>query len=68
VARPQAADLATRLTPQELQVVRLAAAGLTNKEIAAQMYLSPRTIGHHLANVFPKLGVRRRTELAALDL
>lgn len=68
LARPHAADLATRLTPQELQVVRLAAAGLTNKEIAAQMYLSPRTIGHHLSNVFPKLGVGRRTELAALDL
>ena len=68
VARPHAADLANRLTPQELQVVRLAAEGLTNKEIAAQMYLSPRTIGHHLANVFPKLGVSRRAELAALDL
>jgi DNA-binding NarL/FixJ family response regulator len=68
LARPHAADLATRLTPQELQVVRLAAAGLTNKEIAAQMYLSPRTIGHHLSNAFPKLGVSRRTELAALDL
>jgi DNA-binding CsgD family transcriptional regulator len=67
-ARAHAADLATRLTPQELQVVRLAAAGLTNKEIAAQMYLSPRTIGHHLSNVFPKLGISRRTELAALDL
>jgi DNA-binding CsgD family transcriptional regulator/tetratricopeptide (TPR) repeat protein len=67
-ARPHAPDLATRLTPQELQVVRLAATGLTNKEIAAQMYLSPRTIGHHLSNVFPKLGVSRRTELAGLDL
>ena len=67
-ARPHAPDLATRLTPQELQVVRLASAGLTNKEIAAQMYLSPRTVGHHLSNVFPKLGVNRRTELAALDL
>jgi DNA-binding NarL/FixJ family response regulator len=49
-------------------VVRLTATGLTNKEIAAQMYLSPRTIGHHLSNVFPKLGVSRRTELATLDL
>jgi DNA-binding CsgD family transcriptional regulator len=67
-ARPHAPDMATRLTPQELQVVRLAATGLTNKEIAAQMYLSPRTVGHHLSNVFPKLGVNRRTELAALDL
>ncbi|HEY8544365.1 MAG TPA: LuxR C-terminal-related transcriptional regulator [Acidimicrobiales bacterium] len=68
VARPHAADLAKRLTPQELQVVRLAAAGLTNKEIAAQLYVSPRTIGHHLSHVYAKLGVSRRTELATLDL
>jgi DNA-binding CsgD family transcriptional regulator len=67
-ARPHAVDMATRLTPQELQVVRLAATGLTNKEIAAQMYLSARTIGHHLSNAFPKLGVTRRAELAVLDL
>lgn len=68
VARPHATDMATLLTPQELQVVRLAAAGMTNKEIAAQIYLSRRTIGHHLSNAFPKLGVSRRTELTALDL
>ena len=56
------------LTPQELQVVRLAGAGLTNREIAAQLFLSPRTIGYHLYKAYPKLGVARRAELARLDL
>ncbi|WTW98952.1 AAA family ATPase [Streptomycetaceae bacterium NBC_01309] len=56
------------LTPQEVQVVRLAAAGLSNKEIGAQLFLSPRTIGHHLYRAYPKLGVTRRIELAQLGL
>ncbi|MGW4249577.1 helix-turn-helix transcriptional regulator, partial [Nocardia sp. NPDC004722] len=63
-----AADLAATLTPQELQVVRLAAAGATNKEIAARLFLSPKTIGHHLYRAFPKLGVSSRMELARLGL
>jgi DNA-binding CsgD family transcriptional regulator len=54
------------LTPQELQVVRLASTGLTNKEIAAQLFLSPRTVGHHLYKAYPKLGITGRTELADL--
>jgi DNA-binding CsgD family transcriptional regulator len=54
------------LTPQELQVVHLAAAGYTNKQIAAQLYLSPRTVGHHLYKAYPKLGVTARSELADL--
>lgn len=54
------------LTPQELQVVRLAAAGGTNKEIAAQLFLSPRTVGHHLYKAYPKLGVTARAELTDL--
>ncbi|GAA4236385.1 LuxR family transcriptional regulator [Actinomadura meridiana] len=58
------ADPLGRLTPQELQVVRLAAAGLSNREIAAQLYLSPRTVGHHLYKAYPKIGVTRRMELA----
>ncbi|ADG79197.1 Transcriptional regulator, LuxR family OS=Tsukamurella paurometabola (strain ATCC 8368 / DSM/ CCUG 35730 / CIP 100753 / JCM 10117 / KCTC 9821 / NBRC 16120/ NCIMB 702349 / NCTC 13040) OX=521096 GN=Tpau_2594 PE=4 SV=1 [Tsukamurella paurometabola] len=54
------------LTPQELQVVRLAAAGNTNKEIAAHLFLSPRTVGYHLYNAYPKLGVAGRGDLAGI--
>lgn len=56
----------TLLTPQEWQIVRLAAAGHTNKEIAARLYLSPRTVGHHLYKAYPKLGITARGELAGL--
>ncbi|MGW0197757.1 AAA family ATPase [Nonomuraea sp. NPDC003201] len=65
-AHPRALDPLTRLTPQELQVVRLAAAGMSNREIAARLFLSPRTVGHHLYKAYPKLGVTRRGELAQL--
>ncbi|WP_207936424.1 helix-turn-helix transcriptional regulator [Actinomadura sp. KC216] len=65
-ARAGDADPLKRLTPQELQVVRLAATGLSNREIAAQLYLSPRTVGHHLYKAYPKIGVTRRMELARL--
>ena len=51
------------LTPQEWQIARLAAAGLTNKEIAERLYLSPRTVGGHLYRVFPKLGITSRAAL-----
>ncbi|MEV4456001.1 helix-turn-helix transcriptional regulator [Microbispora sp. NPDC049633] len=47
-------------------MVRLAAAGISNREIAAQLFLSPRTVGHHLYRAFPKLGVTSRTELAGV--
>ncbi len=57
-------DPLARLTPQELQVVRLAAAGASNKQIGAQLFLSPRTVGYHLHKAFPKLGVSAREELA----
>ncbi|MFI7637340.1 AAA family ATPase [Nonomuraea sp. NPDC049400] len=67
-AREQAPDLLAHLTPQELQVVRLAAAGMSNRDIAAQMFLSPRTVSHHLYKAYPKLGVASRHELARMDL
>ncbi|WP_194819470.1 AAA family ATPase [Nocardia sp. XZ_19_385] len=66
-ARPAAGVLAA-LTPQELQIVRLAAQGMSNRDIAAQLFLSPRTVGHHLYKAYPKLGVVSRGELAALPL
>jgi len=56
------------LTPREMQVVRLVAEGGSNQEVAAKLFLSPRTVGYHLYKAFPKLGVTSRTELAHLDL
>ncbi|MEV5710843.1 helix-turn-helix transcriptional regulator [Actinoallomurus sp. NPDC052274] len=57
-----------RLTPQELQVVRLAAEGNSSRDIAAQLFLSPRTVEYHLYKAYPKLGVSSRRELARLEL
>jgi DNA-binding CsgD family transcriptional regulator len=57
-----------QLTPQELQVARFVAGGLPTREVAAQLFLSPRTVDFHLRNVFTKLGIRSRSELAALHL
>ncbi|TCJ90080.1 ATP-binding protein [Nocardia alba] len=56
------------LTPQEAHIVRLAARGLSNREIAARLFLSHRTVGHHLYKAYPKLGVLSRGELSTLDL
>ena len=57
-----------RLTAQELQVAQFVAEGLTNRDVAAQLFLSPRTIDFHLRNVFRKLGIASRTQLARLEL
>ena len=65
---PVVPGLAGRLTPQELQVVSLAATGATNRDIGAQLFLSPRTVAQHLHRAFPKLNITTRRQLAALDL
>jgi len=56
------------LTPQELQIARLAGRGLSNKDIAAHLFLSPKTVAYHLYKAYPKLGVGGRQELSALGL
>ncbi|WP_435172701.1 helix-turn-helix transcriptional regulator [Actinacidiphila sp. bgisy145] len=53
----------TALTPQQQQIVRLAATGLTNREVAEKLFLSPRTVGSHLYRAFPKLGITARSQL-----
>lgn len=57
----------TPLTVQESQVARLAAQGLTNREIGAELFLSPRTVGHHMSRILEKLGLTGRSELRGID-
>jgi DNA-binding CsgD family transcriptional regulator/tetratricopeptide (TPR) repeat protein len=52
------------LTPQELAVARLVTTGLTNREVATELYLSVKTVEYHLGKVFTKLGISSRTQLA----
>ncbi len=52
----------------ELKVAQLVASGLSNKDVAAQIWVSPRTVAFHLRNVFAKAGVTSRGELAQLEL
>ena len=55
---------AEQLTPQELQIALLVARGATNREAAATVFLSPKTVEHHLSQIYRKLGLRSRSELA----
>ncbi|HWT91981.1 MAG TPA: helix-turn-helix transcriptional regulator, partial [Solirubrobacteraceae bacterium] len=54
------------LTPSELKIALLVAQGMTNREVAASLFLSPKTVEHHLSHVYRKLDVRSRTQLARL--
>ena len=64
-ANPRARSVATQdsLTSQETRVALLVAEGRSNKEVAAALFLSPKTIERHLGNVFRKRGFRSRAEL-----
>lgn len=62
------ADPLARLTPQERQVVTLAAQGLRNRAIAEQLFLSARTVAFHLYKAYPKLGVDGRHQLPRVIL
>jgi DNA-binding CsgD family transcriptional regulator len=67
-ARPRTAALTgwDALTPSERRVAQMAAAGLTNREIAQALFVTPRTVEGHLTNVYGKLRVSSREELAGL--
>jgi DNA-binding CsgD family transcriptional regulator len=67
-ARKRDVSTATDLTAQERNVTDLVRQGLSTKDVAAQLFVSPRTVDFHLRNVFSKLGVTSRSELIALAL
>jgi DNA-binding CsgD family transcriptional regulator len=58
----------SRLSPQELQIARLVAEGLCNRDVAARLFLSPKTIDARLCNIFATVGISSRVELAQFEL
>jgi DNA-binding CsgD family transcriptional regulator len=64
-SRPRSPEALDQLTPQELQIVQMAASGLSNRDIGQMLYLSHRTVSSHLYRAFPKLGIASRAEIAS---
>ena len=64
IARPVPSSLEVVLTPSELRIARLVAAGATNRQAATWLHISPKTVEAHLTHVYRKTGTRSRTELA----
>jgi DNA-binding CsgD family transcriptional regulator len=62
---PPSPEAARHLTPRETEILRLIARGLTNKECAAALVLSERTVGRHITNIYAKIGVRSKAEATA---
>jgi DNA-binding CsgD family transcriptional regulator len=67
-ARKRDPSTLVTLTPMELKVAQLVSSGLSNKDVAGQIWVSPRTVAFHLRNVFAKVGISSRGELAQLEL
>jgi DNA-binding CsgD family transcriptional regulator len=67
-ARKRDPSTLLQLTPTELKIAQLVSSGMSNKDVAAQCWISPRTVAFHLRNVFAKAGVTSRGELVRLDL
>ena len=66
-ARKRDPSTLLQLTPMERKIAQLVSTGLSNKDVAAQCWVSPRTVAFHLRNVFTKVGVNSRGQLARLD-
>jgi DNA-binding CsgD family transcriptional regulator len=62
-SRGRTTDAREHLTPQELQIAGMAAAGLSNREIGGRLYLSHRTVESHLYRIYPKLGITSRSQI-----